>query len=105
MAKVEAPRVRTVDETAKLLRVNPRVIYGMIQRGELRGVKVGRLFRIPADEVEALLRGARVSSSSESDFDDEPLSAADLAAIRRGLKDIERGRTITLEELERKYKL
>jgi len=37
------------------------------------------------------------------DAEDRPLSAETLASIERGLEDIRAGRTITLEELERKY--
>ena len=42
-------------EIAKRLRVDQRVIYGMIDRGELHAVKVGRVFRIPATAVRHLL--------------------------------------------------
>ena len=104
MSKIERHEVLTVEETAKLLRVNPRAIYGMIHRGELRSIKVGRLFRIPAHQLEALLKkGEKVPASGpNNDFDEEPLSAEDLAAIRRGLEDIRAGRVVTLEEYERK---
>lgn len=37
------------------------------------------------------------------DADDGPLSAETAASLERGLEDIRAGRTITLEELERKY--
>jgi hypothetical protein len=37
------------------------------------------------------------------DTGDGPLSAGTVASIERGLEDIRAGRTITLEEVERKY--
>lgn len=42
-------------ELAKKLRVDQRVIYGMIDRGEIHAIKVGRVFRIPAEAVQHLL--------------------------------------------------
>ena len=42
-------------ELAKKLRVDQRVIYGMIDRGELRSLKVGRVIRIPADVVNEMV--------------------------------------------------
>jgi excisionase family DNA binding protein len=42
-------------EVARMLRVDSRTIYGMIERAELPQIKVGRLIRIPCGAVDALL--------------------------------------------------
>jgi excisionase family DNA binding protein len=41
-------------ELAKMLRVDGRVIYGMIERGELEAIRLGRVLRIPADALARL---------------------------------------------------
>jgi predicted transcriptional regulator len=46
---------------------------------------------------------ARLLEELREEFDAEPLTAEDLAAIEEGLKDIQAGRTVGLEELKRKY--
>lgn len=44
-------------------------------------------------------------SSVLQEFDEEPLTAEDLEAIRRGKENIKHGKVMTLEEYERKYGL
>ena len=46
--------VWTVKETAELLRVSELHIRRMITRGQLRALKVGRAWRVPADAIEQL---------------------------------------------------
>jgi len=48
----------TVEDVAKRLQVDIRTVYAMMKRGELRGVKVGRVWRIPAASLDAFLDGA-----------------------------------------------
>ena len=45
-----------VDEAAHLLGCRRTYLYGMIQRGELPVVKLGRLTRVPAAAVEGYVR-------------------------------------------------
>ena len=45
-----------VDEAAHLLGCRRTYLYGMIQRGELPVVKLGRLTRVPAAAVEGFVR-------------------------------------------------
>ena len=92
----------SIPEAAGRLSVHPKTVYNLIQRGELRAVKVGRLWRIPEPFLNEYLG---LASSRAAGVDDEPLSAEDMKAIRRGLRDIKAGRTISLGELERKYGL
>lgn len=42
-------------EAADKLRVHPSTITAMIARGELRATKVGRRWRIPRADIEAML--------------------------------------------------
>lgn len=42
---------------------------------------------------------------SAVDADEEPLSAEDLAAVRRGLEDIQAGRVINRDALRREFDL
>ncbi|MBE3562246.1 MAG: helix-turn-helix domain-containing protein [Hydrogenibacillus schlegelii] len=84
--------VLTPEEAAKRLRVSVRTVYRQLKDGRLPGVKVGGQWRIRREELERYLAG---------EVDDEPLSAEDWAAIRRGLEDIRAGRIISLEQYER----
>ena len=45
-----------VNEVASLLGCGRTYVYGMIQRGELPVVKLGRLTRVPASELEEFIR-------------------------------------------------
>ena len=53
------PKVYTIEEVAEILKVNPRTINRMLERGEMKGVKVGRLWRISQGALEAYLRGEK----------------------------------------------
>lgn len=60
--RAEAPTRPTVDrlayspiEAAEALGVTRQTIYALIERNQLRRFKVGRLTRIPADDVHALV--------------------------------------------------
>jgi excisionase family DNA binding protein len=57
------PRAFTVEEVAEILKVHTRTVYRMLDRGELRGFKVGTAWRISAEALEAFMRGERGSAS------------------------------------------
>jgi len=44
---IEDPGFKTVAEVAGLLRVSKMTIYRMIEAGELRATRIGRLYRVP----------------------------------------------------------
>lgn len=48
-------KVLTVPEVALEPRVTKRTVYAMVRRGELQGVKVRRLVRIPSAALEDYL--------------------------------------------------
>ena len=41
-----------VPEVARFWDIDPNLVYRMLGRGELRGIKIGRLWRIPYSAVE-----------------------------------------------------
>ncbi len=43
-------------EAAKMLAVNRKTVYRMIEEGRLHAVRVGRLWRIPIEALEEFLR-------------------------------------------------
>ena len=46
----------TVPETAKLLRISRNLAYELVARGELPAVRLGRVIRIPRDELTARIQ-------------------------------------------------
>ncbi len=53
----QKPETLKVAEVAAKLRVDPRTVYRMIDRGELPAIRVGRLIRIPTGAVNKLMYG------------------------------------------------
>jgi len=49
----------TPDEAAKILKVNVRTVTNLIRAGELKGVKVGRVWRIREEDLQAFIDQAR----------------------------------------------
>lgn len=49
---IPARLLYTVREAAALLSVSENTVWNLLQRGELRGVKVGRSRKITADELQ-----------------------------------------------------
>ncbi len=48
----------TLEEAAAKVKVKPRTVLDWLQKGKLDGVKVGKQWRIPADNLEAFIRPA-----------------------------------------------
>jgi len=49
----------TPDELAVMLKVTRQAVYNWVQQGRIEAVRIGRTVRIPAEEVERLLREGR----------------------------------------------
>ncbi len=47
--------VLTVIELAETLRIAPSSAYGLVRRGDVRSVRVGRAIRVPAEAVNEFL--------------------------------------------------
>ncbi|MBI4442899.1 MAG: helix-turn-helix domain-containing protein [Acidobacteria bacterium] len=90
--------ILTLEEAASYLRVHPQTVYRRLRAGTLPGAKVGDQWRLRKADLDDYLKGR----TRETAFDEEPLSAADLKAIRRGLEDIRLGRTVPRQAYRRK---
>ena len=53
-ARVDAPRLASIDVAADFLDVNPRTIRRMIHAGQLRAYRIGRLVKVDMHQVEQL---------------------------------------------------
>lgn len=51
------PDVLTVPEVSEFLRVSTETVYRLAQRGELRGRKIGRIWRFKREDVLDFLSG------------------------------------------------
>ena len=49
----------TPDELATMLKVTRQAVYNWIQQGHIAAVRIGRTVRVPAEEVERVLRDGR----------------------------------------------
>jgi len=49
-------KMLTVAEVAEFLRVSERTIYNLLEAGDLRGVRIGRSWRIPREALAELTR-------------------------------------------------
>ncbi|OFV99073.1 MAG: hypothetical protein A3H94_05545 [Acidobacteria bacterium RIFCSPLOWO2_02_FULL_60_20] len=98
MATTIRSEILTPEEASRYLRVHSQTVYRRLRAGKLPGAKIGDQWRIRKADLDDYLKG----SMAQSAFDEEPLSAADLKAIRRGLDDIRLGRVISREAHRRK---
>jgi excisionase family DNA binding protein len=56
------PRVLDVDGVAEQLGVSRWLVYDLLNSGQLRGVRVGRLWRVPQGAIDSFLNGEAVHS-------------------------------------------
>lgn len=59
----ELPQFLSVEETAIYLAISKALVYEMVKRGDLRGVRFGRLLRIPRTALRALIEGGKDEGS------------------------------------------
>lgn len=65
MQQHDPSRLLKVPEVAARLRISPRAVYALIQRGALRPVRIGpRATRVEAAEVERYVRDAGAGNAS-----------------------------------------
>ena len=55
MSQTPAPRYLTPNDVAADLQVSSMTVYRLIHAGDLRAVRIGRSFRVAADDLEAFL--------------------------------------------------
>ena len=53
-------KLYTVEQVAEQLQVDPESVRIWLRSGKLKGVKVGRLWRIREDDLEEFLRGGEM---------------------------------------------
>lgn len=53
----------TVEQVAKQLQVHPTTIHKLIKTGQLKGIRVGRLWRVPMEALEEYLKNSSIGSS------------------------------------------
>lgn len=80
---IELRPMKSVAEVARLLGVTPPTVRAAIRRGELRARRVGRLWRVPAEECERLLGpGPTRGGPSRRALEREAAAAMDRLGIR-----------------------
>lgn len=47
--------ILTVQEVARLLKVTPKTVYGLVKKGSLRSFRVGRVVRCTREDVETFI--------------------------------------------------
>jgi putative molybdopterin biosynthesis protein len=57
---VENPNYLTPQEVAEALRLTPRTVHNLIERGELVAYRFGRQYRIPREAFEEYVRRSRL---------------------------------------------
>ncbi len=55
MTPKEWPEVMTPDQVAEFLQLNKNTVYRLIERGELKATKVGRVYRIRKEDVDSYM--------------------------------------------------
>ena len=67
------PEVLTIEEAAARLKLKPDTVRDWVKAGKVKGVKLGRVWRVDAEDLERLLRG----EPTAEDLDD--IAAANAA--------------------------
>ena len=65
MTMPEPERLLTTEEIAAILSVHPRTVMRWLREGKLKGLKVGRLWRVRLEDLEAFIRGEKGGESDE----------------------------------------
>ena len=55
-------KVLTLQEVAELLRISRKTAEKLVHTGQIRAVKVGRVWRVPKEALEAFLAGKGVEA-------------------------------------------
>ena len=72
-------KLLTPEQVAERLQVTERTVYGWLRRGKLPALKLGRLWRIRPQDLEAFLESARARAGLAS----APAACRDAAIHRR----------------------
>ena len=58
----EAPTILSFEEARKLLRVSDKTLRAAVKRGDIRGRKIGSVWRFRSDDINAYFEGAPCST-------------------------------------------
>jgi len=61
---LDLPLVLTSDQAAAVLQINRRTLTNMLDRGILRGVKIGKEWRVSRAEVRRFVEGSEMETSA-----------------------------------------
>ena len=61
-SKVMNEKLLTPEQVAERLQVTERTVYGWLRRGTLPALKLGRLWRVRPEDLEAFLENARAKA-------------------------------------------
>jgi excisionase family DNA binding protein len=75
--------ILTIHEASARLKLKPETVRDWLKSGKLKGVKLGRVWRVDAEDLERLLRG----EPSAEDLDD--IAAAEEAMAEPGRRPYE----------------
>jgi excisionase family DNA binding protein len=89
-----------VQEVAARLRVNPRTVLRMADRGELLGIKVARRWRFRSSDLDTYLQSYQPSSSEESLLEEE---LAEEAFANRDAQKAEQRQSMTPLDREKEH--
>lgn len=81
-------RLLTPEQVSERLQVVPRTVYRWLSTGELQGVKLGRLWRVREEDLEAFILAHRIAPGLEND---EP-TAEEVAEAAKAWQDHLAGR-------------
>lgn len=87
-----------VQEVAARLRINPRTVLRMADRGELPGVKVARRWRFHSSDLDTYLQSYRSASSEESLLEE---ALEEVAFANRDAQKAEQRQSMTLLDREK----
>lgn len=55
----------TQNEVAEILRVNPRTVYRYLLAGRLKGIKLGKAWRVSEEDLEAFLKSEKERTAND----------------------------------------
>ena len=59
----------TAEQVAAILQLSPKTIKDWLRAGKLPGCKIGRVWRVRKEDLEAFIQGARTWRGSEAPVD------------------------------------
>jgi excisionase family DNA binding protein len=54
------PKLLTVEEAAKILRVDPKTVYRLISDNELKAALIGRVYRIDVKDLDDFIHKSKI---------------------------------------------